>query len=562
MSNHPNLSLNLEINSSKSKTNANSFFPIRYYIAFLGFLSSAIMFAVRCNLSVAIVAMVDNDDRIVLSVNQTNDNITSELKVEPYNKVRFTWSGEEQGIVLGSYYYGYALVQIISGLLADKYDPVHLAVGTHTLASLLTLLTPYAASNGIISLAIVRGLLGLSHISLPLCLMQAGSNIGIALVMPLTAIMCESITLGGWSSAFYFIGLINLILPIIWIKTVTTDPSDHPWISEAEKQLLAHSKRNSKAKVKIHWIKIFTSTALWSLVLSRTGQSLFYMIITTKIPAYFESVLGIGLYRNGIFNSFLYLAIAFSQLISGPSAKYIIDKGFLGRTVTRKIFETQGKGSKIARNCDLLVFYFTLLIPCICLVIIPLIEPTSNTVMCLLVVSCFFMGFVCGGHMPIVSEMSPELSGTIFGITNFAASSMGFLAPLLIGVLLDHGDDKVYQWNLVFYASALFMLIVNIIFCIFATSQTQLWSSSDQDDSKIRANRSNLFVKTNLSSGSLAIEQFVRQSTNVRTDFSPNLHHKRLGSYFNFDQYYNLNRKVETTNNCECQKGNLNNQKL
>lgn len=87
MSNHPNLSLNLEINSSKSKTNANSFFPIRYYIAFLGFLSSAIMFAVRCNLSVAIVAMVDNDDRIVLSVNQTNDNITSELKVEPYNKV-------------------------------------------------------------------------------------------------------------------------------------------------------------------------------------------------------------------------------------------------------------------------------------------------------------------------------------------------------------------------------------------------------------------------------------------------------------------------------------------
>lgn len=182
--------------------------------------------------------------------------------------MRFTWSGEEQGIVLGSYYYGYALVQIISGLLADKYDPVHLAVGTHTLASLLTLLTPYAASNGIISLAIVRGLLGLSHapmlsylyalyshwfplneISLPLCLMQAGSNIGIALVMPLTAIMCESITLGGWSSAFYFIGLINLILPIIWIKTVTTDPSDHPWISEAEKQLLAHSKRNSKAKV-------------------------------------------------------------------------------------------------------------------------------------------------------------------------------------------------------------------------------------------------------------------------------------------------------------------------
>lgn len=152
--------------------------------------------------------------------------------------------------------------------MADKYDPVHLAVCTHTFASLLTLLTPYAASNGIISLVIVRGLLGLSHapmlsylyalysrwfplneISLPLCLMQAGCSIGIALVMPLTAILCESIKFGGWSSAFYFTGLINLILPIIWLKTVTTNPSDHPWISEAEKQLLAHPIRKSKAKV-------------------------------------------------------------------------------------------------------------------------------------------------------------------------------------------------------------------------------------------------------------------------------------------------------------------------
>lgn len=87
MSNQPTLSLQLDTKSCKSKSHVNCFFPIRYYIAFLGFLSSAAMFAVRCNLSVAIVAMVNSEDNFTISMNQTNNSETSELKVEPFNKV-------------------------------------------------------------------------------------------------------------------------------------------------------------------------------------------------------------------------------------------------------------------------------------------------------------------------------------------------------------------------------------------------------------------------------------------------------------------------------------------
>lgn len=65
----------------------------RYHIAVLIFLGCIIIFILRINLSVAIVAMVDRD---------------------------FHWESNVQGFVLSSFYYGYAAIQLFGGWMARK----------------------------------------------------------------------------------------------------------------------------------------------------------------------------------------------------------------------------------------------------------------------------------------------------------------------------------------------------------------------------------------------------------------------------------------------------------
>ena len=51
-------------------------------------------------------------------------------------------------------------------------------------------------------------------------------------------------------------------------------------------------------------------------------------------------------------------------------------------------------------------------------------------------------GFLTGGEYPIIPEYAPEFTGTVFGFSNTLASSMGFVAPIIVGQILDTGSDN------------------------------------------------------------------------------------------------------------------------
>lgn len=161
---------------------------------------------------------------------------------------------------MGSYYYGFAGFQIILGYLADRYNVVTLNIITHLIAAIMTLLTPLASFYGPIAISVVRVIIGIAHapmlsslyvlfskwfspdeISVPICLIIVGSNLGTAAIMPITAWFCKQTLLGGWPLAFYFTGIINLIIPIVWYFTVTPTPCTHKYISEYEKRHLEHA---------------------------------------------------------------------------------------------------------------------------------------------------------------------------------------------------------------------------------------------------------------------------------------------------------------------------------
>lgn len=79
----------------------------RYFVVMMAFFGLFNVYALRINLSVAIVAMTEN---------RTIEHSDGSLTYEQY----FPWDSKQKGYVLSSFFYGYLLTQVAGGVLAAK----------------------------------------------------------------------------------------------------------------------------------------------------------------------------------------------------------------------------------------------------------------------------------------------------------------------------------------------------------------------------------------------------------------------------------------------------------
>ncbi|XP_015781181.1 sialin-like [Tetranychus urticae] len=451
--------------------------PTRFYIAFITALTTFVMYAIRNCLSVAIVSMTVDETKLNKSTSYSMTDSNNSITIKPLHE-KFAWTESQEGVILGSYFYGYAAFQIITGVISDKFNVVHLCIICNIISAILSALTPIAAHAGVAWISIVRVLIGASQaptialllvlagkwfppdeVVLPISLLNVGGNIGSAAAMPYTAWLCNQDLLGGWPLVFYSLGAINLIIPFLWLTTITETPNNHPFISKYEIDYIDKANSNvGKVKIPVPWLSIFTSLPIWSIIVAKGCIYMGIMIFNTKIPAYLESELGMDLTSNGSFNSLLNIAMAISNLLSPPIFKYLINNGYVSRTVARKIAES--------------ISFF---IPAIALVTIPFIKQNTTLILYLLVISIFFMGFQAAGDWPITSEVAPDLAGSVFGITNTTAAISGFMSPLIVGELLESGLDHSEAWRYVFFIGAGVMTFGGLVFLIFAKAEPVPW---------------------------------------------------------------------------------------
>ena len=125
-------------------------------ISFAGFLGFANVYAMRVNLSVAIVYMVNNT-----ALNE-NKNYT-ELNPADTKDGPFPWDESQQGIILGMFFYGYVLTQIPGGRMAEIVGGKWLMGVGVLVTAVFTLLTPPAALTNDYLLYTVRIIEGLGE---------------------------------------------------------------------------------------------------------------------------------------------------------------------------------------------------------------------------------------------------------------------------------------------------------------------------------------------------------------------------------------------------------------
>lgn len=109
-------------------------FPTRLKIGVMMFIGSCIMYMLRSNLSIILIAMTKHD---------------------------FKWSNHDQNLLLSGYFYGYLLPNLCGGFVAERYGGKIVIFLVLFLSSIITALSPLTANDNFWFLFAARVTLGL-----------------------------------------------------------------------------------------------------------------------------------------------------------------------------------------------------------------------------------------------------------------------------------------------------------------------------------------------------------------------------------------------------------------
>ncbi|XP_060664276.1 sialin [Drosophila nasuta] len=481
----------------------------RHIFGLMGFLGFGVVYAMRVNLSVAIVAMVnqtaipqqlyngnssipDNDTCPLPGPNQTMPNRYWPHSVAAATQGEFVWDEATQGLVLGSFFYGYVLTQVPGGRMAELLGGKRIYGYGVLITALFTLLTPLAAHIDLPLLVLVRILEGmgegvtypamhamLAHWIPPLernkfaAIVYAGSNIGTVISMPLTGWLCSQEFLGGWPSAFYIFGVLGIVWFGCWMYLVYDKPSEHPRISRKERayieralQLPQEDETESQAEAEaetrhsdaIPWSSLLTSVPLWAILLTQCGQSWAFYTQLTELPTYMSNILHFDIQSNAMLNAIPYLTSWFMGIACSALADWLLARRYISQLNSYKLWNS-----------------ISSLIPSLGLIGIIYVGCDWVWVTFMLAGVGSFGGAVYAGNQMNHIALSPRYAGTMYGITNSAANICGFLAPYVIGLIINH-RETLTQWHIVFWLAVGLNVAGNFIYLMFASADEQSWS--------------------------------------------------------------------------------------
>ncbi|CAF1238810.1 unnamed protein product [Adineta ricciae] len=456
--------------------------PARYVVAIWAFLGFLCLYSLRVNLSVAIVAMTKSHS----IKNESSDacppiNSDNTSSYNPEFHGEFDWSPKLQGMVLGSFFYGYVLTQIIGGMLAERFGAKWIFGGSIFIAGILTLLTPMAARINVGLLIAIRLLIGaieapafpsatalwgrwippLERSIIP-PIASTGKEIGIIVTTPLVSLLCESTFFGGWPSAFYIFGLLSCLWFIGWIFYAYNSPAEHPRISNSEKVYLLRCIPRAK-KSSTPWKHILTCVPLYGIAIQHICTNFVFYILLTSLPTYFSTILRFNLQQNGIMFAIPYLFQLVFTIISGQIADRIRAKGILSTTATRR-WQT------IIGACGTSLF----------LVLVGYIGCDHVLAVVFISLSVAFIGFQGSGSLISHLDIASNYAGTLMGITNMLAAVPGFVGPMFVGWITNH-NQTLSAWKTIFNVSSGICLFGCFVYCILFDGEEQSWNRDDAE---------------------------------------------------------------------------------
>uniref|UniRef100_A0A1B6DWX2 Putative inorganic phosphate cotransporter n=1 Tax=Clastoptera arizonana TaxID=38151 RepID=A0A1B6DWX2_9HEMI len=438
---------------------SKSIISTRYVQAIMGFFCMVMAYSLRINISVGIVAMTSNSTNADFPV--------------------LDWNTKTKGIILSSYFWGYSIAQIPSGILCQRFGPKYLLFGSLMICGIVTLLTPLAAVYGgwkiVIATRICQGLCQgcvlpcwnalISKWAPPLergrifSFVFGGAQFGTVFTLFIAGFLADSP--GGWPSIFYVTGALSVAWASVWFFIGANSPAEHKSISAEEKEkiesLLVHNTASQKG-MPTPWKAIFTSVPMWALIITHFCHGWGFWTMLTMIPTYMSSILKFDIKKNGLLSSMPYGCMWICTILVSRIADYINKKKLLSLNASRKMWNT--------------IAYWG---PTAGLIGLAMVNSDATAAMILLTITVTANATMYVGYLTNHLDLAPNLAGVLMGVTNGIANIASFLAPLTAGFILTDGND-VEEWHMVFHLAALVFFIGNLVFLIFGSVEVQEWN--------------------------------------------------------------------------------------
>lgn len=433
-----------------------SILPNRYLIVILTFICTSVCYIERVGFSIAYTVAADG-----AGVNQSN-----------------------KGMILSTFYYGYALSQVPGGWAAQKIGGRRVLLLSFVLWSLTCALVPLNPER-VMVLIIARLLVGVAQgfifpsihtvlaqwvppheRSRSVSLTTSGMYLGAAMGMLMLPTLVK---FRGPQSVFLVEAALGGMWSLLWFKYAIDPPRvEHPkatasGFGETLLPLRGGQKVKSEGHLgkisQIPWKRIMLSLPVWSIVVNNFTFHYALYVLMNWLPTYFEQGLQLSLQDMGSSKMMPYLNMFAFSNIGGIIADHLITKKILSVTKTRKVLNTIG----------FLVASFSLMS-------IPLYRTSGGAVFC----SSVALGFLALGRAGFAvnhMDIAPRYAGIVMGISNTAGTLAGIVGVDLTGKLLEAAKTanldltSPESWRLVFFIPGLLCIFSSFLFLIFATGE-------------------------------------------------------------------------------------------
>jgi len=251
----------------------------------------------------------------------------------------------DYALMLNIFMFTYAASKFISGRL---YDQIGTRIGFVVSIVVWSAAAAFhALARGIVSLSLVRGLLGLGEAglwpgavksngewfpvkqrALAQGIFNAGASIG-NVVAPVIIVYLYAQF--GWKSTYVILGALGLLWVIPWLIINKSEPKDHPWITEDERNMLLNDRiENNDVVVEgaksLPVGKILGYKQPWGVLSCRFFIEPIWWFFAGWMPIYLNSKFGLSIEEIGKTMWISYLMAAAGGILGGIFTEEIIKR--------------------------------------------------------------------------------------------------------------------------------------------------------------------------------------------------------------------------------------------
>ncbi|EFX79896.1 hypothetical protein DAPPUDRAFT_52115, partial [Daphnia pulex] len=476
--------------------------PSRYIFTALVSMGLAIIYGLKVNLSVAIVVMINSTElNAITAAESSHQSHRAAQNVSYYDKGidlpefacddpnfkvnetfilqdgPFVWTEPVQGLILGSYFWGYILTQIPGGRIAEKYSAKWVIWGAVMTNVVSALFTPFAANKSYIAVLVVRFIQGLGagvsspaiHVmltkwvlpkerNLMSSLIYAGTALGTVISLPFSGILAS---VGGWESVFYVEGGLALIWCVLWLLFIYDSPEEHPRINSEELNLFKSycgDNRERKCLPPVPWKALTTSGPFWAILVAHTCANFGWYMLLVELPTYMKAILRFNISQNSALSAIPYLSLWVFSIVWSNRLDWAKGKGWISTTTVRKL------STAVAS-----------LLPAACLIGVALVGCNREAAVALVTIGTMFVAGMYCGFLTNHVDIAPNYAGTLMALTNTVATIPGFIVPAFVGQLT-HGNQTLGQWQIIFYTTAAIYVVEFVVYAALASGEEQSWN--------------------------------------------------------------------------------------